>query len=132
VTGGDGTFSINASKGSTLRISYIGFISQEIKVEGSGALNIIMQEDTKELGTVVVVGFGTQKKESITGAISAISGDELMTTNASTTSTALAGKIAGLNSRQTDGRPGNGTSIRIRGMGTPLYVIDGVQKDEGQ
>lgn len=132
LTDADGGFSINVPKGSVLHVSYLGFITQEVQVGDRRELNIIMQEDTKELGTVVVVGFGTQKKESITGAISAISGDDLMTTNASATSTALAGKIAGLNSRQTDGRPGYGTSIRIRGMGTPLYVIDGVQKDEGQ
>lgn len=128
----DGSFSINASKGAILRISYVGFVTQEITVGDAREFNIILQDDTKELNTVVVVGFGTQKKESITGAISAISGEELMTTNTSQTSTALAGKIAGLNSRQTDGRPGSGTSLRIRGMGTPLYVIDGVQKDEGQ
>lgn len=128
----DGNFSINAATGTTIQVSYVGFITQEIKVTDSRELNLVMQETSQELGAVVVVGFGTQKKESITGAISAISGEELMTTNASQTSTALAGKIAGINSRQADGRPGSGTSIRIRGMGTPLYVIDGVQKDEGQ
>lgn len=128
----DGYFSISTSAGTTLVISYIGYLSQEIKVGNNTKLDIKLQEATKELEAVVIVGFGTQKKESITGAISAISGSELMTTNASTTSTALAGKIAGLNTRQPDGRPGSGTTIRIRGMGTPLYVIDGVQKDEGQ
>lgn len=129
----DGKFSLNAPVGSTITISYVGFSPQEIKLgENRNLMNITLLENAKELDAVVVVGFGTQKKESITGAISAISGEDLMTTNAASTSTALAGKIAGINSRQPDGRPGNGTSIRIRGMGTPLYVIDGVQKDEGQ
>jgi TonB-linked outer membrane protein, SusC/RagA family len=128
----DGKFTINAPVGSTLRISYIGYLPQEIKVEGNGELSILMQEDAQELEGVVVVGFGHQKKESVTGAITAISGKELMATNTSTTSTALAGKVVGINSRMTDGRPGAGTMIRIRGMGNPLYVIDGVQKDEGQ
>lgn len=102
----DGYFSISTSAGTTLVISYIGYLSQEIKVGNNTKLDIKLQEATKELEAVVIVGFGTQKKESITGAISAISGSELMTTNASTTSTALAGKIAGLNTRQPDGRPG--------------------------
>lgn len=128
----DGKFSINTQQGATLHISYLGYAPQDIIIGKNRDLNIVLQEDAQELESVVVVGFGTQKKESITGAISSISGKDLMTTNASTTSTALAGKIAGINSRQADGRPGSGTSIRIRGMGTPLYVIDGVQKDEGQ
>lgn len=132
ITDVDGKFTINAATGSTLRITYLGYITQDITIGQNRDLRIILEENAKELETVVVVGFGTQKKESITGAISAISGDELMTTNASTTSTALAGKIAGINTRMPDGRPGAGTKIRIRGMGTPLYVIDGVQKDEGQ
>ena len=132
ITDIDGRFLIDASKGSVLRVSYLGYITQEITIGDNRDLRIVLEENTQELETVVVVGFGTQKKESITGAISAISGDELMTTNASTTSTALAGKIAGINTRMPDGRPGAGTKIRIRGMGTPLYVIDGVQKDEGQ
>jgi len=132
ITDLDGKFTINAPIGSTLKFAYLGYTSTETKVNDLQELRIVMNEDTQELETVVVVGFGTQKKESITGAISAISGDELMTTNAATTSTALAGKIGGINTRMADGRPGNGTQIRIRGMGTPLYVIDGVQKDEGQ
>lgn len=132
ITDVDGSFSISATAGQTIVVSYLGYTTQEIAVTSSREVNIVMDEVSQELGAVVVVGFGTQKKESITGAISAISGKDLMTTNASTTSTALAGKIAGINSRQADGRPGYGTSLRIRGMGAPLYVIDGVQKDEGQ
>ncbi|WP_255491358.1 TonB-dependent receptor [Dysgonomonas sp. ZJ279] len=132
MTDTNGIFKIDATEGETLVVTYIGFLPQELKVGGRKEFNIVLKEDVKVLGDVVIVGFGTQKKESITGAISAISGDQLVTTNAATTSTALAGRISGINSRQPDGRPGSGTTIRIRGMGTPLYVIDGVQKDEGQ
>lgn len=132
ITDADGKFKITTSKGTTLSFSYVGFTTMDVRVQNDAELKVVLEDSAHELEGVVVVGFGTQKKESITGAISAISGDDLMTTNASTTSTALAGKIAGINSRQPDGRPGSGTNIRIRGMGTPLYVIDGVQKDEGQ
>jgi TonB-linked SusC/RagA family outer membrane protein len=132
VTDLDGKFSINTLNNSVLDISYIGYNSQTIKVGGQRNLLVVLKENSQNLNEVVVVGFGTQKRESITGAISSISGNDLLKNNNATTSSALAGKIAGINSRQSDGRPGNGTSIRIRGMDTPLYVIDGVQKDEGQ
>nr|WP_298673305.1 TonB-dependent receptor [uncultured Prevotella sp.] len=132
VTDLDGKFSINALNNSVLDISYIGYNSQTIKVGGQRNLLVVLKENSQNLNEVVVVGFGTQKRESITGAISSISGNDLLKNNNAATSSALAGKIAGINSRQSDGRPGNGTSIRIRGMDTPLYVIDGVQKDEGQ
>ena len=92
-----------------------------------------MQEDNQTLNEVVVQGFGIQqKKESLTGAISSINAKDVSRSLSTTVSGALVGKIAGINSRQTDGRPGASTSIQIRNMGTPLYVIDGVVKDEGQ
>src|SRR5690606_23590385 len=81
----------------------------------------------------VVTGFGlSQKKESLTSAISTIGAEDIGRSLASTTSGTLVGKIPGLNSRQTDGRPGASTALQIRNMGNPLYVIDGVQKDAGQ
>ena len=82
--------------------------------------------------TWVVVGYGVQKKASITGAITNISGEALKVNSTVNTSTALAGTIAGINSRMSDGRPGATTKISIRGMDSPLYIIDGVQRTEAQ
>ncbi|WP_255489837.1 TonB-dependent receptor [Dysgonomonas sp. 25] len=128
----DGKYTLKVPSGSSLRFSYVGYQTVEEPVNGRSVINVKFMKSSSELEEVIVVGYGTQKKESITGAISAIGGDDLMTTNASTTSTALAGKIVGLNNRMTNGRPGSTTSINIRNMGTPLFVIDGIQTDEGQ
>ena len=92
-----------------------------------------LKEDAQALDEVVVTGFGlSQKKATLTGAISTVGSDDISRSVASTASGALVGKLAGINSRQVDGRPGASTSIQIRNMGTPLFVIDGVQSDEGQ
>lgn len=96
-------------------------------------MNVVLKEDTHLLSEVVVTGFGlSQRKESLTSAISVIGADDISRSVSSTSSGALVGKIPGVNSRQTDGRPGSSTSIQIRNMGAPLYVIDGIQSDEGQ
>src|SRR3546814_20283385 len=73
-----------------------------------------------------------RSKETVTGAISSIGADDISRSLSSTTAGALVGKMPGLNFRQTDGRPGSSANIQIRNMGTPLFVIDGVQKDAGQ
>ena len=92
-----------------------------------------MEEDVNTLNEVVVTGFGlSQKKATLTGAISSVGATELEKSISPNVSGALAGKIPGINFRQTDGRPGATTNIKIRNMGTPLFVIDGVIKDEGQ
>jgi TonB-linked SusC/RagA family outer membrane protein len=85
------------------------------------------------MSEVIVTGFGlSQRKESLTSAISVIGAEDISRSKASTSSGALVGKIPGINSRQVDGRPGATTNIQIRNMGSPLYVIDGIQSDEGQ
>lgn len=130
VTDVDGQFSLEASGNLKLEVSYIGYLSQVIAVKGA-TLKIVLREDTQALDEVVVTGYGSGiKKESLTSSISVIKSDDIARTSAMNTSGALVGKIAGINSRQTDGRPGNATKLNIRNMGTPLYVIDGVQKDE--
>lgn len=129
----DGRFSIpNVPIDALLKVSYVGMIPQEIALNGKQDLNIVLLEDAKILDEVVVTGFGlAQKKESLTSAISVIGADDLSRSIAPTASGALVGKIAGINSRQTDGRPGSSTDIQIRNMGTPLFVIDGIQSDAG-
>ncbi|UIR54735.1 TonB-dependent receptor [Sphingobacterium sp. SRCM116780] len=120
----------NTNTGEILIIKSVGYVTQEVAATSN--LQIVLQTNESQIDEVVVVGYGTQKKESITGAISAVSSQDLSRSVATTTSGALVGKIAGVNSRMSDGRPGASTGINIRNMGTPLYVIDGVQKDEGQ
>ncbi len=96
-------------------------------------MTITLKEDSETLDEVVVTGFGlAQKKATLTGAISSVGDEDISRSVASTASGALVGKIAGLNTRQVDGRPGASTTIQIRNMGTPLFVIDGIQSDEGQ
>lgn len=130
----DGKFTLSVVEGSSIEITYIGFVNQLVKIPvGGGNLTITMKEDSETLDEVVITGFGlAQKKATLTGAISSVGAKDLVKATAINASTALAGKIAGVNFRQTDGRPGATTKVQIRNMGTPLYVIDGVVKDEGQ
>lgn len=130
----DGNFTISVEESAVLEVSYIGFVNQQVKTSiGGGNLTITLKEDSETLDEVVVTGFGlAQKKATLTGAISSVGDEDISRSVASTASGALVGKIAGLNTRQVDGRPGASTTIQIRNMGTPLFVIDGIQSDEGQ
>lgn len=132
VTDANGEFSLEVPANATLEISFIGYITQQVAAKGS-QIKVALKEDSQALEEVVVTGFGlSQKKATLTGAITAVGSEDISRSVASTASGALVGKIAGLNTRQTDGRPGASTSMQIRNMGTPLYVIDGIQSDEGQ
>ena len=94
------------------------------------SLVIKLLEDTQALDEVVVVGYGVQKKESLTGAISNIKNDEIIKTKATSLAQSLEGKVSGLKIRQNDGEPGQFRSdINIRGLGTPLFIIDGIVRD---
>ena len=126
----NGEFTIEAKKGETLAVSYLGYVTQKIKVTGN-KISIKLKEDISSLKEVVVIGYGTSKRGDLTGAISSISGDELRKTQPTTFDQALQGKVAGVVVQQTSGQPGGGVSIQIRGMSSfgnssPLYVIDGV------
>ncbi|WP_225975141.1 SusC/RagA family TonB-linked outer membrane protein [Anseongella ginsenosidimutans] len=123
----------NVPEDAILVFTFLGFQTLEQAVNGRSELNVALETDAESLEQVVVTGFGlSQKKESLTSAISTIGAEDISRSLSSTTSGALVGKIPGLNSRQTDGRPGASTALQIRNMGDPLYVIDGVQKDAGQ
>src|SRR5690625_4866245 len=130
----DGKFILeDIDENAVLVVSYVGYQTQEIAVAGKSDLEIVMTSDSQLLDEVVVTGFGlSQKKESLTSAISVIGAEEISRSTASTASGALVGKIAGVNFRMPDGRPGASTMIQIRNMGNPLYVIDGIQSDAGQ
>lgn len=118
VTDLDGKFSLSAEMGNMLQISYVGYISQEVKVESDKLLRIIMEEDTKKLEEVVVIGYGTQKKVNLTGAVAAVSAEDLASKPVMSTAQALAGLAPGLSVLQTSGRPGQGATVKIRGTGT--------------
>ncbi len=133
ITDIDGKFALNAQNGDLLSFSYVGYTPQEVKVTGNAPLRITLAEDTKRLEEVVIVGYGTQKKVNLTGAVSSVTADELAGKPVMSTAQALAGLAPGLSVLQTSGRPGTGATVKIRGTGTfssagtdPLILIDGL------
>lgn len=130
----NGHFKLNVQDdNATLVFSFVGYTSQEVALAGRATLNVSLTASANSLNDVVVVGYGQQKKASITGAIAAINSKDIENAHGgSTVSTTLAGKIPGVTFRMSDGRPGASADINIRNMGNPLYVIDGIQQDAGQ
>lgn len=127
ITDIDGNFTLEVgSTDGTLVVSFIGYKSAEAAIRGKSPINVILQEDTETLDEVVVVGYGTQNRKSLTGAISDVKSESLTRSVSTTTAGALSGKIAGISTRAKDARPGKGISLEIRNMGAPLYVIDGI------
>lgn len=134
ITDLDGGFSLSVSPNATLIISYIGYITQEVKAE-SRSIKITLMEDSKTLDEVVVVGFGTQKKVNLTGAVGTLSGDELQERPVSNATQALQGLMPGLNIDISNGSLESRPSINVRGIttigdgssGDPLILIDGME-----
>jgi TonB-linked SusC/RagA family outer membrane protein len=122
----EGKFSLQVNSGAILVITYIGYTTQEITVGNQTNLQITLMENNLALDEVVVVGYGTQSKRNVTGAISNINSDAIARTNATLLSHALVGKMQGISTRAVDSRPGRGLNLQIRNMGNPLYVIDGI------
>ncbi|HHV85696.1 MAG TPA: TonB-dependent receptor [Petrimonas sp.] len=138
VTDYDGNFSIQAPDNGTLVISYVGYVTQTIAIQNRKAIDVILQEDTELLEEVVVIGYGTVKKNDATGSVTAINADNLVKGMATSASDLLVGKAAGVSVTTDGGAPGAGATIRIRGGSSmsasndPLYVIDGVPVDNGE
>ena len=133
VTDLDGNFAIAAKNGQTLEVSYLGFITQKVKVTGS-VINVTLNEDKQSLDEVVVVGYGVQKKKLVTGATVQLKGDDIAKLNTTNPLSAMQGQTPGVNIVSTSGQPGAAMSVTIRGLGTvgnsqPLYLIDGVGGD---
>ena len=133
VTDLDGNFTITAKNGQTLEVSYLGFITQKVKVTGS-VINVTLLEDKQSLDEVVVVGYGVQKKKLVTGATVQLKGDDIAKLNTTNPLSAMQGQTPGVNIVSTSGQPGASMSVTIRGLGTvgnsqPLYLIDGVGGD---
>ncbi|CAN5573126.1 TonB-dependent receptor [soil metagenome] len=133
-TDANGKFTLTvAGAKSVLVFSAVGNLNKEVKVGSNTSLIVSLDRMSNSLDEVVVVGYGTKTKQSITGAVSTVTAKDLDRVHAgSTVSTGLAGKIPGVTFRMPDGRPGASANIQIRNMGRPLYVIDGIQQDEGQ
>lgn len=131
ITDIEGKFSISVQENSTLVISYLGYITQNITVKAQNHLKIILKEDTQNLDEVVVVGYGVQKKRDLTGAISSVKMTDTPVGTFSTAAHALAGKAAGLQVTQSSAQVGGGAKFRIRGETSinagndPLFIIDG-------
>lgn len=128
ITDINGKFNLDVQGDAILKISYIGFQTKEVVVNNQKELKILLSEDSKALNEVVVVGYGTQKKVNVVGSIATVSADKLALAPVASTSNALAGRLPGLITKQESGLPGaDGSSLSIRGFGTPLVIVDGVE-----
>jgi len=138
ITDFDGKYNLNTdlSDSTVLVFSYVGFKTQEIVVDGQSVINVLMEEDTSLLDEVVVVGYGTQKKSVITGAISGVKQTELEDLPITRVEQTLQGRVSGVTIAATSGQPGSNSTVRVRGITTlgfnePLWVVDGVVVDSG-
>lgn len=134
VTDYDGNFELSVPADATIVISYVGYLTQEIPLNGRQTLQVTLAEDISMLDEVVVVGYGTLKKSDMTGAISSVNVEELSKRSTTNPAEALQGKIAGVNIMKSGGNAGAGVQVKIRGVKTfgdnqPLYIIDGFPGD---
>ena len=131
VTDFDGNFSVKASSNATLNISYVGYVSQQVKVGGKSNITVTLVEDNTTLNDVVVIGYGVQKKKLVTGATVQVKGEDIAKLNTTSALEAMQSSTPGVQITQSSSQPGKGYKVYIRGIGTtgnstPLYVIDGV------
>lgn len=130
ITDLDGNFTLMASSNETILVSYVGYLPQEVAINGRTSITIQMREDTQALEEVVVVGYGVQKKSVLTAAVSRVDSESLMMNNPTDMRYALQGKVSGVQISSNSGQPGSEAVFRIRGIGTinnndPLYLVDG-------
>lgn len=131
VTDFNGNFSVQAASNATLIISYVGYVTETVNVQGRSDIKVTLREDVTTLNDVVVVGYGVQKKKLVTGATVQVKGDEIAKLNTTNALEAMQSSTPGVQITQSSTQPGKGYKVYIRGMGTtgnsaPLYVIDGV------
>lgn len=139
VTDLNGNYTIQApSSSSTLVFSYVGYVTEEVQVGNRTVINVQLMPDVEQLSEIVVVGYGTQERGVVTGAVSSVNMDDLESIPIVNAEQALQGRIAGVSVTQTGGgTPGGATQVNIRGVGTingetPLYIIDGIPVQQGQ
>ena len=132
VTGVDGTYSLQVSPSGTLEISCMGYTTQRVPVQGRSKIDIVLTDDAQALDAIVVIGYGTARRQDVTGSIASMGGDNLREVAAGDFSRSLNGRVAGVQMSQTNSRPGASLEIRIRGdrslsaSNDPLIVLDGV------
>lgn len=135
ITDLDGAFSMSVPESGHLQVSFIGYETLIVPITGQQVYNLVLREDSEMLDDVVVVGYGTQRKESVVGAIAQVNGSALVETGVSNITNALAGKLTGVTTLQVSGQPGqNDAEIVIRGVSSfnnnsPLVLVDGVERD---
>lgn len=130
VTDIDGKYSLTVARGSVLVCTYVGFVTTEQTANGNRSVDFVLDEQNRSLNELVVIGYGSQKKQSLTGAISAISSDDIVTTKNENVQNMLTGKIPGVRVVQNTAEPGEfNKSFDIRGMGSPLIIIDGIPRE---
>ena len=131
VTDLNGKFTVNAASNGQLEISYVGYETQKVQINGKSDIKIVLKEDNTTLNDVVVIGYGVQKKKLVTGATVQVKGDEIAKLNTTNALEAMQSSTPGVQITQSSSQPGKGYKVYIRGIGTtgdaqPLYVIDGV------
>lgn len=130
VTDIDGNFTLQVPANAQIVVNYIGMKPATQNVGGRRELNFVLQDDVNQLADVVVVGYGTQKRGSITGSVAAVKGDEMVRTKNENPQNMLTGRVAGVRVWQKSSEPGSyNNNFDVRGMGTPLVIIDGVPRD---
>ena len=131
-TGLDGDFLLEVPDDGSITVSFIGYVDQTISFAGKSFLEITLMEKTESIDDVIVVAFGTAKKEAFTGSASVIKADDIGKTQSSNIAKALSGRVAGVQTTSSSGQPGSGVDIRIRGFGSlnagnsPLWIVDGM------
>ena len=133
ITDFNGNFTIKVNEGATIVVSYIGYVTQELKATRN--MRVVLKEDAQTLQDVVVIGYGVQKKSVVTASIAKVSSDDLEGKTRLRADDALKGLAAGVNVTSANGQPGSQSMIRVRGTGTindtnPLYIIDGMPTDQ--
>ncbi|HET9570751.1 MAG TPA: TonB-dependent receptor [Bacteroidales bacterium] len=132
----NGKYSIGVNQSADMLVfSYMGMVKQEVRIDGKSVIDVIMQKNEVDFDEVVVVGYGTQRRESVTGSLTSISADKIMDLPTANLSSTLAGRLSGVVISQGTGKPGTSSSFSIRAKGTinnsdPLYVINGVVRDK--
>ena len=137
ITDIDGNYTLEVPSKSTIVFSYIGYQAQEVPVGNQSTINVTLKEDAQKLEEVVVVGYGTQKKVTVTGSVASVSGEELKASPTTNLSNGMVGRMPGVIGFQKSDEPGGGgTTIRVRGTNSlgsndPLVVIDGIPDRDG-
>ncbi|WP_299548308.1 TonB-dependent receptor [Seonamhaeicola sp.] len=130
----DGNYEISAQPNDVLVFSFIGYTTREVSVGSKTTINVTLEENLSQLEEVVVVGYGTQKKKEVTGAVAKVSAAEIVKAPVADLGAAIQGKVAGVNIQAASGRPGEAANVQIRGLasvngGQPLYIVDNIPQE---